>query len=204
MARKMKSMDGNTAAAHVSYAFTEVAGIYPITPSSPMADSVDQWAAAGQKNIFGTTVKVIEMQSEAGAAGTVHGSLAAGALTTTYTASQGLLLMIPNMYKIAGELLPCVFHVSARTVASHALNIFGDHSDVMACRQTGFAMLAETNPQEVMDLSAVAHLATIKSRVPFINFFDGFRTSHEIQKIQVWDYEDLKEMCDMDAVEAFR
>ena len=204
MARKMKSMDGNTAAAHVSYAFTEVAGIYPITPSSPMADSVDQWAAAGQKNIFGTTVKVIEMQSEAGAAGTVHGSLAAGALTTTYTASQGLLLMIPNMYKIAGELLPCVFHVSARTVASHALNIFGDHSDVMAVRQTGFAMLAETNPQEVMDLSAVAHLATIKSRVPFINFFDGFRTSHEIQKIQVWDYEDLKEMCDMDAVEAFR
>ena len=204
MARKMKSMDGNTAAAHVSYAFTEVAGIYPITPSSPMADSVDQWAAAGQKNIFGTTVKVIEMQSEAGAAGTVHGSLAAGALTTTYTASQGLLLMIPNMYKIAGELLPCVFHVSARTVASHALNIFGDHSDVMACRQTGFAMLAETNPQEVMDLSAVAHLATIKSRVPFINFFDGFRTSHEIQKIQVWDYEDLKEMFDMDAVEAFR
>ena len=204
MARKMKSMDGNTAAAHVSYAFTEVAGIYPITPSSPMADSVDQWAAAGQKNIFGTTVKVIEMQSEAGAAGTVHGSLAAGALTTTYTASPGLLLMIPNMYKIAGELLPCVFHVSARTVASHALNIFGDHSDVMACRQTGFAMLAETNPQEVMDLSAVAHLATIKSRVPFINFFDGFRTSHEIQKIQVWDYEDLKEMCDMDAVEAFR
>ena len=204
MARKMKSMDGNTAAAHVSYAFTEVAGIYPITPSSPMADSVDQWAAAGQKNIFGTTVKVIEMQSEAGAAGTVHGSLAAGALTTTYTASQGLLLMIPNLYKIAGELLPCVFHVSARTVASHALNIFGDHSDVMACRQTGFAMLAETNPQEVMDLSAVAHLATIKSRVPFINFFDGFRTSHEIQKIQVWDYEDLKEMCDMDAVEAFR
>ena len=204
MARKMKSMDGNTAAAHVSYAFTEVAGIYPITPSSPMADSVDQWAAAGQKNIFGTTVKVIEMQSEAGAAGTVHGSLAAGALTTTYTASQGLLLMIPNMYKIAGELLPCVFHVSARTVASHALNIFGDHSDVMACRQTGFAMLAETNPQEVMDLSAVAHLATIKSRVPFINFFDGFRTSHEIQKVAIWDYEDLKEMCDMDAVEAFR
>ena len=204
MARKMKSMDGNTAAAHVSYAFTEVAGIYPITPSSPMADSVDQWSAQGMKNIFGTTVKVVEMQSEAGAAGTVHGSLAAGALTTTYTASQGLLLMIPNMYKIAGELLPCVFHVSARTVASHALNIFGDHSDVMACRQTGFAMLAETNPQEVMDLSAVAHLSTIKSRVPFINFFDGFRTSHEIQKIEVWDFEDLKEMCDMDAVEAFR
>ncbi len=204
MARKLKTMDGNNAAAHVSYAFTEVAGIYPITPSSPMADYVDQWAAAGQKNIFGTTVKVMEMQSEAGASGTVHGSLAAGALTTTYTASQGLLLMIPNMYKIAGELLPAVFHVSARTVASHALNIFGDHSDVYACRQTGFAMLAETNPQEVMDLSAVAHLAAIKGRVPFINFFDGFRTSHEIQKIEVWDYDDLKDMCDMDAVEAFR
>ena len=204
MARKFKTMDGNNAAAHVSYAFTEVAGIYPITPSSPMADYVDQWAAAGQKNIFGTTVKVAEMESEAGASGTVHGSLAAGALTTTYTASQGLLLMIPNMYKIAGELLPCVFHVSARCVASHALNIFGDHSDVYACRQTGFAMLAETNPQEVMDLGAVAHLAAIKGRVPFLNFFDGFRTSHEIQKIQVWDYADLKEMCDMDAVEAFR
>ncbi len=204
MARKFKTMDGNNAAAHVSYAFTEVAGIYPITPSSPMADYVDQWSAQGLKNIFGTTVKVAEMQSEAGAAGTVHGSLAAGALTTTYTASQGLLLMIPNMYKIAGELLPCVFHVSARCVASHALNIFGDHSDVYACRQTGFAMLAETNTQEVMDLGAVAHLAAIKGRVPFINFFDGFRTSHEIQKIQVWDFEDLKEMCDMDAVEAFR
>ncbi len=204
MARKMKTMDGNNAAAHVSYAFTEVAGIYPITPSSPMADYVDQWSAQGLKNIFGTKVNVIEMQSEAGAAGTVHGSLAAGALTTTYTASQGLLLMIPNMYKIAGELLPCVFHVSARCVASHALNIFGDHSDVYACRQTGFAMLAETNPQEVMDLGAVAHLATIKSRVPFLNFFDGFRTSHEIQKIAVWDYEDLKEMTDMDAVTAFR
>ncbi len=204
MARKKLSMDGNTAAAHVSYAFTEVAGIYPITPSSPMADSVDQWSAQGLKNIFGTTVKVMEMQSEAGAAGTVHGSLAAGALTTTYTASQGLLLMIPNMYKIAGELLPCVFHVSARCVASHALNIFGDHSDVYACRQTGFAMLAETNPQEVMDLGAVAHLATIKGRVPFLNFFDGFRTSHEIQKIEVWDFDDLKEMTDMDAVEAFR
>ena len=204
MARKFKTMDGNNAAAHVSYAFTEVAGIYPITPSSPMADYVDQWAAAGLKNIFGTTVKVSEMESEAGAAGTVHGSLNAGALTTTYTASQGLLLMIPNMYKIAGELLPCVFHVSARTVASHALNIFGDHSDVYACRQTGFAMLAETNTQEVMDLGAVAHLASIKGRVPFLNFFDGFRTSHEIQKIQVWDYEDLKEMCDMDAVDAFR
>ena len=204
MARKMKTMDGNNAAAHVSYAFTEVAGIYPITPSSPMADYVDQWSAQGLKNIFGTTVKVAEMQSEAGASGTVHGSLAAGALTTTYTASQGLLLMIPNMYKIAGELLPTVFHVSARCVASHALNIFGDHSDVYACRQTGFAMLAETNPQEVMDLGAVAHLAAIKGRVPFINFFDGFRTSHEIQKIEVWDYEDLKEMCDMDAVKAFR
>ncbi|MCR5523577.1 MAG: pyruvate:ferredoxin (flavodoxin) oxidoreductase [Clostridia bacterium] len=204
MARKKKTMDGNNAAAHVSYAFTEVAGIYPITPSSPMADYVDQWSAQGLKNIFGTTVKVAEMQSEAGAAGTVHGSLAAGALTTTYTASQGLLLMIPNMYKIAGELLPAVFHVSARCVASHALNIFGDHSDVYACRQTGFAMLAETNPQEVMDLGAVAHLAAIKGRVPFINFFDGFRTSHEIQKIEVWDYDDLKEMCDMDAVEAFR
>ncbi|MBQ8921208.1 MAG: pyruvate:ferredoxin (flavodoxin) oxidoreductase [Oscillospiraceae bacterium] len=204
MVRKKKTMDGNNAAAWVSYAFTEVAGIYPITPSSPMADYVDQWSAQGMKNIFGTTVKVEEMQSEAGAAGTVHGSLNAGALTTTYTASQGLLLMIPNMYKIAGELLPCVFHVSARCVASHALNIFGDHSDVYACRQTGFAMLAETNPQEVMDLGAVAHLASIKSRVPFINFFDGFRTSHEIQKISVWDYEDLKEMTDMDAVKAFR
>ena len=204
MARKFKTMDGNNAAAYVSYAFTEVAGIYPITPSSPMADYVDQWAAQGQKNIFGTTVKVIEMQSEAGAAGTVHGSLNAGALTTTYTASQGLLLMIPNMYKIAGELLPCVFHVSARTVASHALNIFGDHSDVMACRQTGFAMLAETNPQEVMDLGAVAHLAALEGRVPFLNFFDGFRTSHEIQKVAAWDYADLKEMCNMEDVEAFR
>ena len=204
MARKFKTMDGNNAAAHVSYAFTEVAGIYPITPSSPMADYVDQWSAQGLKNIFGTTVNVVEMQSEAGASGTVHGSLAAGALTTTYTASQGLLLMIPNMYKIAGELLPCVFHVSARCVASHALNIFGDHSDVYACRQTGFAMLAETNTQEVMDLGAVAHLASIKSRVPFLNFFDGFRTSHEIQKIQVWDFDDLKEMCDMDAVADFR
>ena len=204
MARKMKSMDGNNAAAYVSYAFTEVAGIYPITPSSPMADYVDQWSAQGQKNIFGTTVKVAEMQSEGGASGTVHGSLAAGALTTTYTASQGLLLMIPNMYKIAGELLPAVFHVSARCVASHALNIFGDHSDVYACRQTGFAMLAETNTQEVMDLGAVAHLAAIEGRVPFLNFFDGFRTSHEIQKIAIWDYEDLKEMCNMDAVNAFR
>ena len=204
MQRHFKTMDGNTAAAHVSYAFTEVAAIYPITPSSPMADYVDQWSANGRKNIFGSTVKVQEMQSEAGAAGAVHGSLNAGALTTTYTASQGLLLMIPNMYKIAGELLPGVFHVSARTLASHTLNIFGDHSDVMACRQTGFAMLAESNVQEVMDLSPVAHLAAIKGRVPFLNFFDGFRTSHELQKIEVWDYEDLKDMCDMDAVEAFR
>ncbi|HEX9061568.1 MAG TPA: pyruvate:ferredoxin (flavodoxin) oxidoreductase, partial [Clostridia bacterium] len=204
MSRSKQSMDGNTAAAHVSYAFTDVAAIYPITPSSPMADSVDQWSAAGRENIFGNQVKVVELQSEAGAAGTVHGSLAAGALTTTFTASQGLLLMIPNMYKIAGELLPSVFHVSARTVASHALNIFGDHSDVYACRQTGFAMLAESNPQEVMDLSAVAHLATIEGKVPFINFFDGFRTSHEVQKIETWDYKDLKEMCNMDAVKAFR
>ena len=204
MQRHFKTMDGNNAAAHVSYAFTEVAAIYPITPSSPMADFVDQWAAAGRKNIFGSTVKVQEMQAESGAAGAVHGSLNAGALTTTYTASQGLLLMIPNMYKIAGELLPGVFHVSARTLASHTLNIFGDHSDVMACRQTGFAMMAESNVQEVMDLSPVAHLAAIKGRVPFLNFFDGFRTSHELQKIEVWDYEDLKDMVDMDAVEAFR
>ena len=204
MTREFKSMDGNNAAAYVSYAFTEVAGIYPITPSSPMADYVDQWAAAGKKNIFGTTVKVCEMQSEGGAAGAVHGSLAAGALTTTYTASQGLLLMIPNMYKIAAEMLPGVFHVSARTVATQALSIFGDHSDVMACRQTGFAMLAEGNVQEVMDLSAVAHLSAIKGRIPFINFFDGFRTSHEVQKIAVWDYDDLAELCDMDAVRAFR
>ncbi len=204
MTREFKSMDGNNAAAYVSYAFTEVAGIYPITPSSPMADLVDQWSAAGKKNIFGTTVKVCEMQSEGGAAGAVHGSLAAGALTTTYTASQGLLLMIPNMYKIAAEMLPTVFHVSARTVATQALSIFGDHSDVMACRQTGFAMLAESNVQEVMDLSAVAHLAAIKGRIPFINFFDGFRTSHEVQKIAVWDFDDLAEMCDMDAVRAFR
>ena len=204
MARKFKTMDGNNAAAHVSYAFTEVAGIYPITPSSPMADLVDQWSATGLKNIFGSTVKVVEMQSEAGASGTVHGSLGAGALTTTYTASQGLLLMIPNMYKIAAEQLPCVFHVSARTISTHALNIFGDHSDVMACRQTGFAMMCETNPQEVMDLAPVAHLAAIEGKVPFLNFFDGFRTSHEIQKVAVWDYADLKEMCNMDAVAAFR
>ena len=204
MVRKLKSMDGNTAAAHVSYAFTEVAAIYPITPSSPMADYVDQWSAEGRKNVFGTTVKVAELESEAGAAGSVHGSLNAGALTTTYTASQGLLLMIPNMYKIAGELLPCVFHVSARAVASHALSIFGDHGDVYACRQTGFAMLAETNIQEIMDLSPVAHLSAIKGRVPFINFFDGFRTSHEIQKVAVWDYDDLADMLDWDAVKAFR
>ena len=202
--RKKLSMDGNTAAAHVSYAFTEVAGIYPITPSSPMAEVTDQWSAEGRKNIFGQTVKVVEMQSEGGASGTVHGSLAAGALTTTYTASQGLLLMIPNMYKIAGELLPGVIHVSARCLASHALNIFGDHSDVMACRQTGFAMLCASNVQEVMDLGAVAHLSAIEGRVPFLHFFDGFRTSHEIQKVEVWDYEDLAEMCNMDAVKAFR
>ncbi len=209
--RKKLSMDGNTAAAHVSYAFTEVAAIYPITPSSPMAEVTDTWAATDKnifgepaRNIFGDTVKVMEMQSEAGAAGAVHGSLAAGALTTTYTASQGLLLMIPNMYKIAGELLPCVIHVSARCVASHALNIFGDHSDVYACRQTGFAMMAETNQQEIMDLGAVAHLATIKSRVPFLNFFDGFRTSHEVQKIEAWDYKDLEEMVDKDAIAGFR
>ncbi len=204
MARKFKSMDGNEAAAYVSYAYTEVAGIYPITPSSPMADHVDQWAAQGKKNIFGTPVNVVEMESEAGAAGTVHGSLGAGALTTTYTASQGLLLMIPNMYKIAGEGLPSVFHVSARTVATQALNIFGDHSDVMACRQTGFAMLAEGNVQEVMDLSPVAHLAALEGKVPFLNFFDGFRTSHEIQKVAMWDYEDLKDMCNMEAVQEFR
>ena len=204
MARKRISMDGNQAAAHASYAFSEFAGIYPITPSSPMADYTDQWAVAGRKNLFGTEVKVVEMQSEAGAAGTVHGALQAGALTTTFTASQGLLLMIPNMYKIAGELLPCVFDVSARTVAAHALNIFGDHSDVYACRQTGFAMLAESNPQEVMDLTAVAHLSTIKGRVPVLNFFDGFRTSHEIQKIEVWSNEDLADMVDWDAISAFR
>ncbi|MBO5287671.1 MAG: 2-oxoacid:acceptor oxidoreductase family protein, partial [Clostridia bacterium] len=204
MTRKKQSMDGNTAAATVSYAFTEVAAIYPITPSSVMAELTDSWSATGLKNIFGEEVKVTEMQSEAGAAGTVHGSLAAGALTTTYTASQGLLLMIPNMYKIAGELLPNVIHVSARCVASHALNIFGDHSDVYACRQTGYAMMACTNPQEVMDLGAVAHLSTIKGRVPVLNFFDGFRTSHEIQKIEVWDYKDLADMVDKDAINAFR
>ncbi len=204
MARKMKTMDGNNAAAYASYAFTDVAAIYPITPSSTMAEVTDKWSAAGQKNIFGRTVKVVEMQSEAGAAGAVHGSLTAGALTTTYTASQGLLLMIPNMYKIAGEQLPCVFNVSARALASHALSIFGDHQDVMACRQTGFAMLASTNPQEAMDLGAVAHLSTIKGRIPFIHFFDGFRTSHEYQKVACWDYEDLSEMLDWDALNDFR
>ena len=204
MSRNKRSMDGNTAAAHVAYAFTEVAAIYPITPSSVMAELTDSWSASGQKNVFGDEVKVVEMQSEAGAAGTVHGSLAAGALTTTFTASQGLLLMIPNMYKIAGELLPCVIHCSARCVASHALNIFGDHSDVYACRQTGFAMMAESNPQEVMDLAAVAHLSAIKGRVPVLNYFDGFRTSHEIQKIEEWDYADLADMLDKDAVAAFR
>ena len=204
MARKMKTMDGNNAAAHVSYAFTDVAAIYPITPSSTMAEVTDQWAANGLKNVFGNTVKVVEMQSEAGAAGAVHGSLSAGALTTTYTASQGLLLMIPNMYKIAGELLPGVFHVSARTLASHALSIFGDHQDVYACRQTGFAMLCSSSVQEVMDLGAAAHLSAIKGKVPFLHFFDGFRTSHEIQKIEIWDYDDLKDMLDMDAVNDFR
>ena len=204
MARKMKTMDGNNAAAYASYAFTDVAAIYPITPSSTMAEVTDKWAAAGQKNIFGNTVKVVEMQSEAGASGTVHGSLTAGALTTTYTASQGLLLMIPNMYKIAGEQLPCVFNVSARCIAAHALSIFGDHSDVMACRQTGFAMLASTNPQEAMDLGAVAHMTAIKAKIPFLHFFDGFRTSHEYQKVACWDYQDLAEMVDWDAINDFR
>ncbi|MDK2806516.1 MAG: pyruvate-ferredoxin/flavodoxin oxidoreductase [Thermoanaerobacterium sp.] len=204
MTVEMKSMDGNTAAAYASYAFTDVAAIYPITPSSPMAESVDEWAAHGKKNIFGDTVKVVEMQSEAGAAGAVHGSLQGGALTTTYTASQGLLLMIPNMYKIAGELLPGVFHVSARAIAAHALSIFGDHQDVMACRQTGFALLASNSVQEVMDLGCIAHLSAIKSRVPFLHFFDGFRTSHEIKKIEVIDYEDLKKLVDYDAINEFR
>ena len=204
MARKMKTMDGNNAAAHVSYAYSDVAAIYPITPSSVMAECADEWATQGRKNIFGQEVQLTEMQSEAGAAGAVHGSLSAGALTTTFTASQGLLLMIPNMYKIAGEQLPCVIDVSARCVATHALNIFGDHSDVYACRQTGFAMLCESSVQEVMDLTPVAHCAAIKGKVPFLNFFDGFRTSHEIQKIEMWDYEDLKDMVDMDAINAFR
>ena len=204
MSKHSVIMDGNEAAAYVSYAFTEVAGIFPITPSSPMAEHVDAWAANGKKNLFGEPVQVVEMQSEGGAAGTVHGSLQSGALTTTYTASQGLLLMIPNMYKIAGEMLPGVFHVSARTLSAHALSIFGDHSDVMGVRSTGFAMLASSSPQEVMDLGAVAHLSTLKSRVPFLHFFDGFRTSHEIQKIEVWDYDELKSMVDMDDVQAFR
>ena len=204
MARKMKTMDGNNAAAHVAYAFTDVAGIYPITPSSVMAEVTDKWSAEGRENVFGQKVKVVELQSEGGAAGTVHGSLAAGALTTTYTASQGLLLMIPNMYKIAGEQLPGVIHCSARALASHALSIFGDHSDVMACRQTGFAMLCAGNVQEVMDLAAVAHLSAIKGKVPFLHFFDGFRTSHELQKIEVWDYDDLADMLDFDAVNEFR
>ena len=204
MARKMKTMDGNEAAAYVSYAFTEVATIYPITPSSPMAEHVDSWAANGKKNIFGQTVRLLELESEAGAAGAMHGALEAGTLATTYTASQGLLLMIPPMYRIAGQLKPGVFHVASRTVGTHAFSIFGDHSDVMACRQTGFAMLCEGNVQEVMDLSPVAHLAALSGKVPFINFFDGFRTSHEIQKIAVWDYKDLADMCDMDAVKAFR
>ena len=202
--RKMKTMDGNTAAAYISYAFTDVAAIFPITPSSPMAEHVDEWSSKGKLNVFGQRVKVMEMQSEAGAAGAVHGSLQAGALTTTYTASQGLLLMIPNMYKIAGELLPGVFHVSARALAANALSIFGDHQDVMATRQTGFAMLASSSVQEVMDLSPIAHLAAIKGRVPFLNFFDGFRTSHEVQKIEVLEYDELKELLDMDAVNAFR
>jgi pyruvate-ferredoxin/flavodoxin oxidoreductase len=204
MKRKMKTMDGNHAAAHASYAFTDVAAIYPITPSSVMAEATDEWATAGRKNLFNQTVQVTEMQSEAGASGTVHGSLAAGAFTTTYTASQGLLLMIPNLYKIAGEGLPGVFDVSARCVATHALNIFGDHSDVYACRQTGAAMLCESSVQEVMDLTPVAHLAALKGHTPFINFFDGFRTSHEIQKIETWDYEDLRDMVDWDAVKEYR
>ena len=202
--KKFITCDGNQAAAHVAYMFSEVAAIYPITPSSPMAEHVDEWAAQDRKNLFGDTVSVQEMQSEGGAAGAVHGSLQAGALTTTFTASQGLLLMIPNMYKIAGELLPCVFHVSARTLATHSLCIFGDHSDVMACRQTGFAMLCEGSVQEVMDLSAVAHLATIEARVPFINFFDGFRTSHEYQKIEEIDQEELRPLVDQKALSEFR
>ena len=200
----MKTMDGNNAAAHVSYAFTDLAAIYPITPSSVMAEVTDKWSAEGRVNIFGNQVKVVEMQSEAGASGTVHGSLEGGALTTTFTASQGLLLMIPNMYKIAGELLPCVINVSARALASHALSIFGDHSDVYACRQTGFAMLASTSPQEAMDLGAVAHMSAIEGRVPFLHFFDGFRTSHELQKVACWDNGDLADMVNWEAIDAFR
>ena len=202
--RKMKTMDGNEAAAHASYAYTEVAAIYPITPSSVMAEHTDEWATEGRKNIFGETVQVKEMQSEAGAAGAVHGSLSAGALTTTYTASQGLLLMIPNLYKIAGEGLPGVFNVSARALASHALSIFGDHSDVYACRQTGVCMLASGSVQEVMDLTPVAHLSAIKGKIPFINFFDGFRTSHEIQKVETWDYKDLASLLDKKALKEFK
>ena len=203
MGKKM-TIDGNTAASHVAYAFSDVAAIYPITPSSPMAESADEWAANGRLNLFGQKVKVTEMQSEAGAAGAVHGSLVAGALTSTFTASQGLLLMIPNMYKISGELLPCVFHVSARALAAHALNIFGDHADVMACRQTGFAMLASNSVQEAMDLALVAHLSTLRSSVPFLHFFDGFRTSHEVQKIEMIDYEDMAKLCPFDKVAEFR
>lgn len=202
--RKVKTMDGNTAAAYISYAFTEVAAIYPITPSSPMAEVVDEWSAHGKKNIFGDTVHVVEMQSEGGASGAFHGSLQSGALTTTYTASQGMLLMLPNMYKVAGELLPGVFHIAARALANHALSIFGDHQDVMSARATGCAMLAEANAQEIMDLSGVAHLAAIKGRVPFINFFDGFRTSHEIQKIEVLDYDELAPLIDQEALADFR
>jgi len=201
---KMKTMDGNEAAAHASYAFTEVAAIFPITPSSTMAELVDEWAAFGRKNVFGQTVKVVEMQSEGGAAGAVHGSLQGGSFTSTYTASQGLLLMIPNMYKIAGELLPCVFHVSARALAGHALSIFGDHQDVMSVRATGFVQLVSNSVQEAMDMAFIAHLATVKARVPFLHFFDGFRTSHEIQKIEVLEYEDIAPLLDMEAVQAFR
>ena len=199
-----RTIDGNTAASHVAYAFSDVAAIYPITPSSPMAEVADEWSAGGRKNLFGQTVKIAEMQSEAGAAGAVHGSLVAGALTSTFTASQGLLLMIPNMYKISGELLPCVFHVSARALAAHALNIFGDHADVMACRQTGFAMLASNSVQEAMDLALVAHLSTLEAKVPFIHFFDGFRTSHEVSKIDEIDYADMAKLLDMKYVEDFR
>lgn len=204
MSKKFPIYDGNQAAAHCAYAFTEVAGIYPITPSSPMAEYAEEWASKGKKNLFGMPVKIVEMQSEAGAAGSVHGSLQAGALTTTFTASQGLLLKIPNMYKIAGELLPGVIHVSARSLAAQALSIFGDHQDVMACRQTGFAMMATSSVQEVMDLAGVAHLAAIKTSVPFMHFFDGFRTSHEIQKVEVMDYEVFENLLDKDAVKRFR
>ena len=203
MPQKM-TVDGNTATAHVAYAFSDVAAIYPITPSSPMAEQSDTWSAYGQKNLFGQQMKITEMQSEAGAAGAVHGSLAAGALTTTFTASQGLLLMIPNMYKIAGELMPCVFHVSARALAYHALSIFGDHSDVMACRQTGFAMLASASVQEAMDMALVAHVSTLESSIPFLHFFDGFRTSHEVQKIDGITYDEMKPLVPMDKIEAFR